>query len=175
MIANLNEEFNNKIESNWKLPNPIEKQQLLWEMKEKNKTWLTLFQVYRTPLDLWLMINDYLENIENKKEIPTLPWLLSHISISKKKKNEILEIWDEFSEVLQMWLLKIEEVLLQKWLSKKLDSRLLWMVLKNYHWLKDNVEITQTEKKEHTVNIIVKPALNEDNTKNINSKIIDMW
>lgn len=137
-------------------------------MKTKKSIWF--MNLYQEPWDLWLMINDYLATIQEQKDIPTIPWLLLHLGISKEKFKEVLWVGDAYSEVLSQWLLKIEDILLSKWLKSQITSKILPLYLKNYHWYTEKSETTEVKKHINQVNIVVKPAIPDD----IDNRIIDV-
>lgn len=84
--------------------------------------------------------------------------------------KELLDIWDDYTHVLNMGMLKIESLLVSKWLKKEVDSKTLWLVLKNYHWLSERVEEVKTERHEHTISVIVKPPI----TWEVDDRIIEV-
>lgn len=129
-----------------------------------------VLNLYQEPWDMWLMINDYLKEMQDSMSIPTVPWLLLHLGISKEKMKEILWIGDAYSDVLSQWLLKIEDILLSKWLESEITSKILPLYLKNYHWYTEKTETTEVKKKINQVNIVVKPAIPDD----IDNRIIDV-
>ena len=64
---------------------------------------MQLFTVYKEPVDLYLMINDYLETTQkDTTDNPTLPGLLVHLNITKKQMEDLLELNDEFAQVMSM-------------------------------------------------------------------------
>lgn len=148
------------------------KQSRLEELKRKQQVHkvIWVFNLYQEPGDLYLMINDYLESCELNKVLPSVPWMLKYIWISKDKMKELLEIWDAYSEVVKEWLLAIEDVLLRKWLTSEITSKILPLYLKNYHWYTEKSEQTIQKKEQSTVNIIVKPAITDD----IDWRLIDI-
>ena len=84
--------------------------------------------------------------------------------------KEMLEVWDAYTEVLKEWLLAIEDVLLRKWLTSEITSKILPLYLKNYHWYTEKTEQTVKKKETKTVNIIVKPAIPDD----VDNRLLDV-
>lgn len=125
-----------------------------------NEHWLKLFNVYKEPIDLWLMINDYLDTVSKKMdEKPTVPWLLVHLNLNKKQMNDLLNIGDAFSQVMSMGLLKIESILLNMWLNRKLDNKILSLALKNYHWLSEKTWNDNSSDESLKISFIIKPNI----------------
>ena len=129
-----------------------------------------VLNLYQEPGDMWIMINDYLQDTQEKKLLPSVPGLLLHLGISKDKMKELLWIGDAYSDVLSQWLLAIENVLLSKWLTSEITSKILPLYLKNYHWYTEKSEQTIQKKESKTVNIIVKPAIPDD----IDNRLLDV-
>jgi len=169
-IMELQRQFEKKYERDWKLIPADQVEERMVKLKTLISWGIKLFSVYREPVDLRLMINDYLEDTQSKNEVPSIPWMLVHLNLSKKQMKELLDIWDSYTHVLNMGMLKIESLLVSKWLKKEVDSKTLWLVLKNYHWLSERVEEVKTERHEHTISVIVKPPI----TWEVDDRIIEV-
>lgn len=169
-IMELQRQFEKEYERDWKLIPADQVEERMIKLKTLISWGIKLFSVYREPVDLRLMINDYLEDTQSKNEVPSIPWMLVHLNLSKKQMKELLDIWDDYTHVLNMGMLKIESLLVSKWLKKEVDSKTLWLVLKNYHWLSERVEEVKTERHEHTISVIVKPPI----TWEVDDRIIEV-
>lgn len=169
-IMELQRQFEKEYERDWKLIPADQVEERMIKLKTLISWGIKLFSVYREPVDLRLMINDYLEDTQSKNEVPSIPWMLVHLNLSKKQMKELLDIWDSYTHVLNMGMLKIESLLVSKWLKKEVDSKTLWLVLKNYHWLSERVEEVKTERHEHTISVIVKPPI----TWEVDDRIIEV-
>jgi hypothetical protein len=169
-IMELQRQFEKEYERDWKLIPADQVEERMVKLKTLISWGIKLFSVYREPVDLRLMINDYLEDTQSKNEVPSIPWMLVHLNLSKKQMKELLDIWDSYTHVLNMGMLKIESLLVSKWLKKEVDSKTLWLVLKNYHWLSERVEEVKTERHEHTISVIVKPPI----TWEVDDRIIEV-
>lgn len=169
-IMELQRQFEKEYERDWKLIPADQVEERMVKLKTLISWGIKLFSVYREPVDLRLMINDYLEDTQSKNEVPSIPWMLVHLNLSKKQMKELLDIWDDYTHVLNMGMLKIESLLVSKWLKKEVDSKTLWLVLKNYHWLSERVEEVKTERHEHTISVIVKPPI----TWEVDDRIIEV-
>lgn len=140
------------------------------QLKTLNKWGYKLFSVYEEPLDMRLMVNDYLETARENYDVPSIPGMLVHLNLNKKQFSELMQLEDQYTQVLSMGMLKIESLLISMWLQKKLESKTLGLVLKNYHWLVDKVEEVRTHKHEHSVSVIVKPSIEDK----VDGRIIDV-
>lgn len=169
-IMELQRQFEKEYERDWKLIPADQVEERMIKLKTLISWGIKLFSVYREPVDLRLMINDYLEDTQSKNEVPSIPWMLVHLNLSKKQMKELLDIWDDYTHVLNMGMLKIESLLVSKWLKKEVDSKTLWLILKNYHWLSERVEEVKTERHEHTISVIVKPPI----TWEVDDRIIEV-
>lgn len=169
-IMELQRQFEKEYERDWKLIPADQVEERMIKLKTLISWGIKLFSVYREPVDLRLMINDYLEETQRRNEVPSIPWMLVHLNLSKKQMKELLDIWDDYTHVLNMGMLKIESLLVSKWLKKEVDSKTLWLVLKNYHWLSERVEEVKTERHEHTISVIVKPPI----TWEVDDRIIEV-
>lgn len=169
-IMELQRQFEKEYERDWKLIPADQVEERMIKLKTLISWGIKLFSIYREPVDLRLMINDYLEDTQSKNEVPSIPWMLVHLNLSKKQMKELLDIWDDYTHVLNMGMLKIESLLVSKWLKKEVDSKTLWLVLKNYHWLSERVEEVKTERHEHTISVIVKPPI----TWEVDDRIIEV-
>lgn len=169
-IMELQRQFEKEYERDWKLIPADQVEERMIKLKTLISWGIKLFSVYREPVDLRLMINDYLEDTQSKNEVPSIPWMLVHLNLSKKQMKELLDIWDDYTHVLNMGMLKIESLLVSRWLKKEVDSKTLWLVLKNYHWLSERVEEVKTERHEHTISVIVKPPI----TWEVDDRIIEV-
>lgn len=169
-IMELQRQFEKEYERDWKLIPADQVEERMIKLKTLISWGIKLFSVYREPVDLRLMINDYLEDTQSKNEVPSIPWMLVHLNLSKKQMKELLDIWDDYTHVFNMGMLKIESLLVSKWLKKEVDSKTLWLVLKNYHWLSERVEEVKTERHEHTISVIVKPPI----TWEVDDRIIEV-
>lgn len=159
-IKALQEEYDEMMNRQWKMIPADEIEERLLKLKTMNEHWLKLFSVYKEPIDLRLMINDYLDTVSKKMdEKPTVPWLLVHLNLNKKQMKEILEIWDAFSQVMSMGLLKIESILLNMGLNKKLDNKILSLALKNYHWLSEKLSDDKPSDESLKISFIIKPNI----------------
>jgi len=171
-IYELEKLYQTEIDKQRALIPPEEIEERMLKLKTKAQYWIKMFNLYKEPIDLFLMINDYLDTAKKDWEKPTLPWLLVHLNMTKQQMSEMLEIWDEFSRVLSMWLLKIEALLLDMWLSKKLDNRILSLALKNYHWLSEKIQTEEKFDYNHKIQVIIKPAITEE--LDLDDRIIEM-
>lgn len=140
------------------------KDEKLKAVKERVNLWYVWLYAYDTAEDMAYMIEDYFnEKVMWLSNTPTVPWLLSHLRITKESMIKALtEEWNWFWVVLSLAFLKIESILLESWLKKHLSDKILNMVLKNYHWLQDRIELhsTKTEDKHLTINIIQPSPVN---------------
>lgn len=169
-IMELQRQFEKEYERDWKLIPADQVEERMIKLKTLISWGIKLFSVYREPVDLRLMINDYLEETQRRNEVPSIPWMLVHLNLSKKQMKELLDIGDDYTHVLNMGMLKIESLLVAKWLKKEVDSKTLWLILKNYHWLSERVEEVKTERHEHTISVIVKPPI----TWEVDDRIIEV-
>lgn len=169
-IMELQRQFEKEYERDWKLIPADQVEERMIKLKTLISWGIKLFSVYREPVDLRLMINDYLEETQRRNEVPSIPWMLVHLNLSKKQMKELLDIGDDYTHVLNMGMLKIESLLVSKWLKKEVDSKTLWLILKNYHWLSERVEEVKTERHEHTISVIVKPPI----TWEVDDRIIEV-
>ncbi|HPC34191.1 MAG TPA: hypothetical protein PLP73_00890 [Candidatus Absconditabacterales bacterium] len=171
-IYELEKLYQTEIDKQRALIPPEEIEERMLKLKTKAQYGIKMFNLYKEPIDLFLMINDYLDTAKKDGEKPTLPGLLVHLNMTKQQMSEMLEIGDEFSRVLSMGLLKIEALLLDMGLSKKLDNRILSLALKNYHGLSEKIQTEEKFDYNHKIQVIIKPAITEE--LDLDDRIIEM-
>ena len=170
-LMTLRKEREKKHEPKRNLLHEEQREERLISLRTKQSLWRKgFFNIYKEPWDLWLMINDYLEQSQADNVLPSVPWMLKHLGVSKEKMKEIIWIGDAYSEVFKEWLLSIEDILLRKWLTNEITSKILPLYMKNYHWYTEKSEQTIEKKETHAVNIIVQPQI----TDKIDWRIIDV-